>query len=54
VMKLLRGFGAEVRSAVLYAKSRTLVEPDFVWKQTDDWIVFPWSAAPPITADSLR
>ena len=48
VVKLLRGFGADVRSAVLYAKSRTLVEPDFVWKRTDEWIVFPWSAEPPL------
>lgn len=48
VLKLLRGFGAEVRSAVLYAKPSTVVHPDFVWKQTDRWIVFPWSAKPPV------
>lgn len=48
VLKLLRGFGAETRSAVLYAKPRTVVEPDYVWRHTDDWIVFPWSAKPPI------
>ena len=51
VIKLLRGFGAEVRSAVLYAKPRTIVTPDFVWKATDDWIVFPWSAQPPVTKE---
>ena len=50
VIKLLRGFGADVRSAVLYAKPRTLVQPDFVWRTTDRWIVFPWSAEPPVTA----
>ena len=49
VIKLLRGFGAEVRSAVLYAKPKTIVQPDFVWKRTDQWIVFPWSAEPPVT-----
>ncbi|NHB85542.1 phosphoribosyltransferase [Tessaracoccus sp. HDW20] len=48
VMKLLRGFGAEVRSAVLYAKPRSIVRPDFVWKSTEQWIVFPWSAQPPV------
>lgn len=48
VMKLLRGFGAEVRSAVLYAKSTTVIKPDYVWKHTDEWIVFPWSAQPPV------
>lgn len=48
VLKLLRGFGADVRSAVLYAKPTTVINPDFVWKATDKWIVFPWSAKPPV------
>lgn len=52
VIKLLRGFGAEVRSAVLYAKPSTIVEPDYVWKRTDKWIVFPWSAKPPLLGGS--
>ncbi|GAA4896932.1 phosphoribosyltransferase [Tessaracoccus lubricantis] len=51
VIKLLRGFGADVRSAVLYSKPRTIVEPDYVWKATDKWIVFPWSAEPPVTQE---
>ncbi|MCR8669812.1 phosphoribosyltransferase [Agrococcus sp. HG114] len=50
VLELLRGMGAEARSAVLYAKSASIVSPDFVWKRTDEWIVFPWSAQPPVTA----
>ena len=54
VIKLLRGFGADVRSAVLYAKSGTLVEPDHVWRHTDEWIVFPWSAEPPVTGEGPR
>jgi hypoxanthine phosphoribosyltransferase len=48
VMKLLRGFGADVRSAVLYSKPSTIVTPDYVWKATDQWIVFPWSDEPPV------
>ena len=52
VLKLLRGFGAEVRSAVLYTKPRTVVQPDFSSRTTDKWIVFPWSAKPPVTARS--
>ena len=34
VVKLLRGFGADVRSAVLYAKPTTIVNPDFCWRRT--------------------
>ncbi len=48
VVKLLRGFGAEVRSAVLYAKAATVVSPTHVWRRTDQWIVFPWSDRPPV------
>lgn len=33
---------AEVRSLVIYEKSRSLIKPDYVWKRTDDWIHFPW------------
>ncbi|MDO5029835.1 MAG: phosphoribosyltransferase [Corynebacterium sp.] len=48
VLDLLSKHGAEVRSAVLYGKSRSEISPDYVWKHTDDWIVFPWSAEPPV------
>lgn len=48
VLDLLREHGAETRSAVLYAKSASVVEPDYVWRRTDEWIVFPWSAEPPV------
>ena len=37
---------------VLYTKPRTVVQPDFSWRTTDKWIVFPWSAKPPVTARS--
>jgi hypoxanthine phosphoribosyltransferase len=33
---------AEVRSLVIYEKSRSVIKPEYVWKQTDDWIHFPW------------
>lgn len=49
VLELLTKFGAEVRSAVIYEKPTTIIKPDFVWKATDKWIVFPWSAEPPVT-----
>ena len=39
---------AEVRCAVLYEKSRSLVACEYVWKRTDLWIDFPWSAEPPL------
>ena len=38
----------EVRTAVLYEKTRSIVKCDYVWRRTDDWIVFPWSALPPV------
>ncbi len=44
VVKLLRGFGAEVRSAVVYTKPATVITPDFQWRCVDDWVVFPWAA----------
>ena len=49
VLELLREMGADARSAVVYAKPRSVVDPDFVWRRTDEWIVFPWSAEPPVT-----
>jgi hypoxanthine phosphoribosyltransferase len=38
----------EVRTAVLYEKSQSLVKCDYVWKNTDLWIEFPWSKEPPL------
>ncbi|MGQ0848431.1 MAG: phosphoribosyltransferase [Actinomycetota bacterium] len=40
---------ADVRCAVLYEKSRSVVKCDYVWRRTDDWIDFPWSSLPPVT-----
>ena len=39
---------AEARSAVLYRKPWSIVEPDYVWRHTDRWINFPWSTEPPV------
>jgi len=50
VQRLMVAHCGEVRTAVLYAKSHSVVDPDFVWRRTDRWITFPWSALPPVTA----
>ena len=47
------GYVAEVRSAVVYEKSRSLVRCDYVWKRTDEWIDFPWSTLPPVVPGRL-
>ncbi|MFI8180467.1 phosphoribosyltransferase [Actinacidiphila glaucinigra] len=51
-LKLVRDFCAEhvaeVRSAVIYEKSQSLVKCDYVWKRTDEWINFPWSVDGPV------
>jgi hypothetical protein len=51
-VELLRGLDADVRSITLYTKPRTILVPDFCWRTTDRWIVFPWSALPPVTEDA--
>jgi hypoxanthine phosphoribosyltransferase len=40
---------AEVRSAVLYEKPRSVVRCDYVWRRTERWIDFPWSTLPAVT-----
>jgi hypoxanthine phosphoribosyltransferase len=52
VVELLESHGATVRTVTLYSKPRTVLEPDFVWRRTDKWITFPWSALPPVTVDA--
>ncbi|WP_307325838.1 phosphoribosyltransferase [Microbacterium sp. SORGH_AS_0862] len=42
-VRLLIERGADVRSAVIYTKPTTIIQPDFSWKNTDLWIDFPWS-----------
>ena len=38
----------EARSAVLYTKSRSVIQPTYTWRRTDAWITFPWSADEPL------
>src|SRR5438067_13401309 len=42
----------EVRAAVLYEKPRSEVRCEYVWRRTDRWIDFPWSAQGPVAAPS--
>ena len=39
---------AEVRCAVLYEKPRSTIRCEYVWRRTDRWIIFPWSAEEPV------
>ncbi|MDQ2648462.1 MAG: phosphoribosyltransferase [Actinomycetota bacterium] len=48
VVDLLAPSVAEVRSVVLYEKSRSVHRPEYVWRRTDAWINFPWSTEPPV------
>jgi hypothetical protein len=51
-LRLVRDFCegkvADVRCAVLYQKSHSQVDCEYVWKYTDQWINFPWSTEAPI------
>src|SRR5262245_6391309 len=56
-LKLVKDFCAgkvaEVRCAVLYEKSPSVVKCEYVWRGTDRWIDFPWSSEVPVTAERL-
>jgi hypoxanthine phosphoribosyltransferase len=51
-LRLLRDFCgedvADVRCAVLYEKPQSVVACEYVWRRTDLWIDFPWSAQAPV------
>jgi uncharacterized protein len=53
-LALVKGFCApkvaEVRTAVLYEKPRSIVPCEYVWRRTDRWIDFPWSAQAPVVS----
>lgn len=39
----LKEMGArEISSAVLFLKPTSVVTPTYVWKETSNWVVFPW------------
>jgi hypoxanthine phosphoribosyltransferase len=50
VKQFCSGKVREVRCAVLYEKPRSTVRCEYVWRRTDRWIDFPWSAQEPIAA----
>lgn len=39
---------AEVRTAVVYEKARSVIKCDYVWRRTDRWIEFCWSRDDPV------
>lgn len=42
-VQMLRDRGADMRSAVIYTKPTTIIQPDYSFKDTALWIDFPWS-----------
>ena len=54
VREVLAQHVAEARTAVLYRKPGTVVEPHYSWRETDRWIDFPWSVLPPVTDPSVE
>lgn len=51
VQRIVAEHCQDARTAVLYAKPHSIVDPDFVWRRTARWITFPWSALPPVSID---
>lgn len=45
---------ARVRCAVLYQKPRSVVDCEYVWRATERWITFPWSAEEPVAPPAGR
>src|SRR6476469_3467949 len=50
VREFCAGKVAEVRCAVLYEKSPSIVKIGYVWRRTDRWIDFPWSPEAPVAS----
>jgi len=48
VQEFCEGKVAEVRVAVLYEKPHSEIKCEYVWRRTDRWITFPWSAEDPV------
>jgi hypoxanthine phosphoribosyltransferase len=48
VQDFWRGTVKEARTVVLYEKPQSVVKPDYVWRKTEKWIEFPWSAGMPL------
>jgi hypothetical protein len=43
----------EVRCAVLYEKPHSELKCEYVWRRTDRWIDFPWSAQDPLPVPAV-
>ena len=54
VKEFCEGKVAEVRCAVLYEKPHSTVQCEYVWRRTDRWITFPWSAEDPVAPELAR
>ena len=54
VKEFLEDKVAETRCAVLYEKPRSTVHCEYVWRRTEQWIVFPWSAREPVGSSLLE
>ena len=54
VKEFLAGKVGEARVAVLYEKPGSVVNCEYVWKRTDRWIDFPWSAEAPVAWPTER
>ena len=50
VQDFCAGSVGETRVAVLYEKPGSIVRCEYVWRRTDRWIDFPWSAQGPVEA----
>jgi uncharacterized protein len=53
VQKFCEGRVSDVRTAVLYEKSASVISCDYVWARTDRWIDFPWSSEPPVAGPGM-
>ncbi len=49
VREICEQYTDEVKTAVLYQKPRSIIDCEYVWKTTDEWIAFPWSDKPPVS-----
>jgi hypothetical protein len=53
VKEFCAGKVGEVRCAVLYEKPHSEVSCEYVWRRTDRWIDFPWSAQGPVAIPAV-
>jgi len=53
VKEFCAGKVGEVRCAVLYEKPQSEVRCEYVWRRTDLWIDFPWSAQEAVGATAV-